>query len=66
LLVPAGDPHPAEQAGDAVITEIVSLAIDGSVQDGLAPDIIDVEIEDDVAWPCLPGAPRDHATPDGS
>jgi phage protein D len=32
-----------------VITEIVSLAIDGSVQDGLAPDIIDVEIEDDVA-----------------
>jgi phage protein D len=32
-----------------VITEIVSVAIDGTVQNVLVPDIIDVEVEDDVA-----------------
>jgi len=32
-----------------VITEIVNVAIDGAVQDALVPDIIEVEVEDDVA-----------------
>jgi phage protein D len=32
-----------------VITEIVSVAIDGAVQDALVPDIVEVEVEDDVA-----------------
>lgn len=32
-----------------MITEVVSIAIDGVVQDALVPDIVDVEVEDDVA-----------------
>jgi phage protein D len=32
-----------------VITEIVSIAIDGVVDDALVPDIVDIEVEEDVA-----------------